>query len=147
MKVRASILIWKGNAYIPTMAPCENGLWSIIEPVIVTKPEMETLLPSIEEIIESNLNQQVVPDDNKRSNPILNATKARSWYKLAETGASYLIDWTDDQITINMTLPGKKNKFMFDKDKIKQFPSDTSIRDILSVILDDIHSRPETLTP
>jgi len=149
MKVRVSILIWKGNAYIPTMAPYEYGAWIKKDPVIISSPELEKLIPAIEEIITSNLTQQTVLGDDveKRIDPILHATKARSWYKLAETGASYLIDWTDNQITVNMTLPGKKNKFQFDKDKIKQFPSDTSLRDILSVILDDLHSRPEALTP
>ena len=149
MNVRVSILIWKGNAYIPTMAPYEYGAWIQKDPVIISKPKMETLNPAIEEIIKCNLNQPMVMGDEieNRADPILKATKARSWYKLAETGASYLIDWTDDLITVNMTLPGKKNKFLIDSDKTREFQSDTKLDDILEVILADIESRPEALTP
>ena len=149
MKASASILVWKGNAYLPTLAPYEHGGHIDVDPVIITTPDMENLIPAIEKSLERNSNQKTIQADYDVSSksPMLNATKARSWYKLADTGASYAIDWTDDLITVYMTLPGKKNKFMFDRDKTQEFPPDTSIKDILTVILNDIHSRPEALTP
>jgi len=149
MKVRASILFWKGNAYLPTMAPYEYGGWVKIGPVIITSPNMENLVPAIEENMKINMKQQTVMGDDVDNSvdPILDATKARSWYKLAETGASYLINWTDDQIKVYMTLPGKKNKFQLDNDKTQELPADTHIEDILTVILDDLKSRPEALSP
>jgi hypothetical protein len=149
MNVSVSILIWKGNAFIPTLAPHEYGGKLSVDPVIITTPDLENLIPAIEESIERNLNQKTIQADRDVDNgdPILSATKARSWYKLAETGASYLISWTDDQIIVYMSMEGKKNKLQFDKDKIQEFPSNTKLENILQVILDDLKSRPAAILP
>ena len=149
MKSRVSILVWKGNVYIPTMAPFEYGGWVSVDPVIITKPNFDDLIPAINEITEKNLNQLTLQTDDIKDliDPLLHATNAKSWHQLAETGAAYLIDRDDDQIIVNITLPGKKHKFQFDNEKTEILPPDTSLENILEIILDDIHSRPELFIP
>lgn len=111
--MRVNILVWHGNVYIPTLAHSEYGGWIKVEPVIITKPVLEKMLPAIKESLANNLNQSVVKvtEDKGRKDPVLDINKAKSWNKIAETGASYSIVWQDDLIRVSMTMEGKKNKF------------------------------------
>jgi hypothetical protein len=79
----------------------------------------------------------------KLRSPLLSATKARSWKELAQTGASYGIDWTDQRIRVDMSYRDKQGRWQNDPAKVRLFPLETALEDVLAVILADIHTRPE----
>ncbi len=83
-----------------------------------------------------------------RNDPILKATKARSWKALAQEGLSYSIWWLPDADEVQIILPkvDKKGRFapLMDEDKawrVVHFPKDTPIEELAEFIIEDIHKR------
>jgi hypothetical protein len=145
MRRNVSIVVWQGKAYIPVSTQLELGGWLDQDPVYKTDLNMESMRSAIENVLQaqdSDLSSAVDEERKKKKDPILRATKAKSWYELAKTGASYSIDWLEDMIRVDMTYPGAKHKFQFDPDKTQEFSTNTKLTNILAVILEDIKSRP-----
>lgn len=81
----------------------------------------------------------------KRKDPVLAATKAKSWKQLALNGASYTIGWTEKQVRIDMSRLNKKGVWEYDLEKVRILPPDTPLEQIVEIILADIKTRPEIL--
>lgn len=145
-KQSVSIVVWHGKAYLPVKARLESGLWMDLEPVHVADLNTESLLSAIEKVLiagHPRLPNPTQEEMRQREDPILKATGARSWKELARSGASYSISWTEGGIQVNMSRLDRKGKWEWDPEKMRAFPPDTSLREVLAVILEDIQSRPE----
>lgn len=80
-----------------------------------------------------------------RKDPILAASGARNWKQMAKTGASYSIDWTEKEVHIDMSRLNKNGVWEYDPEKKRILPPDTSIEEIVEIILEDVETRPEVL--
>ena len=141
-----SIYVWHGKAYLPAIAQDESGVFVVTDPVYIANLDPEELLAAAETVL--SMGHPHVPrptreEVHKRRDPVLTATKARSWKELARTGASYTADWTDREIRVDMSRLDKKGRWEYDPNKVRLFPPDTPLLEIVAVILEDIQSRPE----
>lgn len=142
------IYVWLGKAYLPVQGRFESGIWVDLEPVYASDLSTEGLVATIEKVL--TVGHPLLPNPTKqewqeRKDPVLAATKARSWKALARRGMSYSIGWTDDQIRVDMSMVDNKGRWQFDPEKVCIFPIDTDLQTIANVILEDIRSRPELL--
>lgn len=140
------IYVWRGKAYLPVQAQFESGVFVDVEPVYVTGLSMEELLSSVKKVLAAGhprLPNPTREEMQQRKDPVLAVTKARNWKELARTGASYTIGWTDEQIRVDMSRLDRKGRWEYDPEKMHTFPPDTPLQEILTVILEDIRSRPQ----
>jgi len=140
------IYIWMGKAYLPVQGRFDSGIWVDLEPVYVADATTEDLASAIEKVLATGHPQ--LPDPTKgewqkRRDPVLAATKARNWKALAREGVSYSIGWTEDQIRLDMSMVDNKGRWQFDPAKMRILPLGTSVHDLVTLILEDIKSRPE----
>lgn len=145
MKV-VGIYVWRGKAYVPVEAQFESGIFVDIEPVYTADLNTEELLAAVKVVLKAGHPRLPTPtreEMQQRKDPVLATTKARSWKELAKTGAAYTIDWTDKEIRVNMSRLDKKGRWEYDPEKMRIFPPDTPLNDIITVIFEDIRSRPE----
>lgn len=141
-----SIYVWHGKAYLPVQAQFESGVFVAIEPVYTANLNAEDLLAAVKMVLAAGhprLPNPTREEMQQRKDPVLAATKARSWKELARTGAAYTTDWTDKEIRVDMSRLDKKGRWEYDPEKMRTFPPDTPLQDIVAVILEDIQSRPE----
>jgi hypothetical protein len=144
------IVVWRGKAYFPAPGRFPSGIYADIEPVYVAELELGDLIAAAEKIIAlgiSQLPEVTVEEWRKRSDPILKATQASSWKELARTGASYGIGWTDQRVRVDMSYRDKQGRWQNDPAKVRIFPPDTPLADVIAVVLADIRTRPEVLAP
>jgi len=141
-----SIVIWQGKAYVPGQARIEAGMWMDVEPVYVSEIELGSLKVAVEKVLSFGhplLPTPTQEDIKRMKSPLLAATKARSWKDLARAGASYGVDWTDQHVRVDMSYRDKQGRWQNDPAKVRTFPLDTPLEEVLAVILEDIRSRPE----
>jgi hypothetical protein len=144
--VVVSICVWRGKAYLPVKAQLESGPFVDIEPVYTADLNVEELLSAVKKVLAAGhppLPNPTPEEWRKRKGPILRATKARNWKELARIGTSYGIAWTDKGIRVDMSRLDKRGRWEWDPAKTRTFPPDTSLQDVIAVILEDIQSRPE----
>ncbi|MGQ9601034.1 MAG: hypothetical protein ACUVWZ_16700 [Anaerolineae bacterium] len=140
------IYVWRGKAYLPVQAQFESGVFVDIEPVYVTGISLKELLSSVKKVLAAGhprLPNPTREEMQQRKDPVLAATKARSWKELARTGAAYTIGWTDKETRVDMSRLDKKGRWEYDPGKVRILPPDTPLEDIIAVILEDIRSRSE----
>jgi hypothetical protein len=143
-----NICVYRGKAYLPVQARFESGIWADVEPVFTSTLEVNELIVAIQKVIKAG--HPLLPEPTReewqaRKDPMLSATKARSWKALAKNGASYSIYQKDDEIRVDMSYTDKKGRWQNDPQKVHLFPRNTSLKDIVKIILDDVRSRPEVL--
>lgn len=143
-----SIVVYRDKAYLPVLARLESGMGVLTEPVFTAELKVDKLVAAIKKVIEAR--QQTLPDPTreewqKRQDPVLAATRARSWKALARNGASYGIEQTDNTIRVDMSYTDKKGRWQNDPEKVRLFSKDTSLEEVVEVILADVRSRPEVL--
>ncbi len=137
------IYIWKGKAYMPLQAQAESGFYVLTEPVFVSELERGGLLRALRDVLSRG--HPRVPDPPFRGpgvdkDPLLAATGARSWKELARSGFYLAIAWTDRAIRIDRSKPDDKGRWIDDPEKVRLLSPDTTLEDLVTVILDDIHS-------
>jgi hypothetical protein len=140
------IYVWQGKAYLPVQARTELGVWMDTEPVYVADVTTEELLSAVQKILMAGHLQVPHPtreEWRRHKDPVLTATGARNWKELARTGASYSIRWNDEGIRVSMSRLDKDGKWEFDPEKLRVFPPNTALEDIVAVILEDVRLRAE----
>jgi len=140
------IVVWHGKAYLPVQARLESGAWMDLEPVYIADLNIESLSSVIKKVLAAGhpyLPNPTQEEMRRRKSPILAATGARNWKELAKAGASYSIDWTDKEIQVSMSRLDKRGRWEWDPEKMRAFPPDTPLQEIVATILEDIRSRPE----
>jgi len=140
----ASVIIYKDQAYVPIQGLVEEGpFYLCIEPVTPTNLDQwelaQALLASYE--FGNPVTEAVDYKEYQKLDPILKASKARSWKQLAKQGASYGIEWLNDKVTVYMSKLDSKGRFVDDLEKQHQFSSDVDMEVIASVILEDYSLR------
>lgn len=147
MKVTVvGIYVWRGKAYLPVQGQFESGIYVDLEPVYVAELTLDGLMAAVQKVVAAGIPRLPEPTEEewrKRKSPILTATKARNWKELARAGASYDIVWRETQIRVNMSRLDKQGRWEFDPTKVRIFPPDTPLEEIIAVILADIRTRPE----
>lgn len=143
---KLTICVWRGKAYLPGHGQFPSGIYALVEPVHVADLTIESLISASEAILApdiASLPEVTTEEWRKRSDPLLKATKAGSWKELARTGALYTVNWIMDQIVVDMSYRDKQGRWQNDPTRVRTFPLDTQLEDVLAVILEDIHSRLE----
>lgn len=143
------IYIWHGKAYLPIQAQLESGAFMDIEPVYTAGLNAEELIIAVKRVLAASHPRWPHPTQEemrKRKDPVLAASGARNWKELARSGAAYDISWTDKEIRVEMSRLDRQGRWEWDPAKRRIFPPNTSLREIIEVILEDIQSRPELRT-
>jgi hypothetical protein len=142
-----NIIIWKGKAYLPNFSEYKSGIIVQIPPVYVANLDVDELQAAIEKILSTE--RIVLPDPTleewkNRRDPILDATKAKSWKELAKRGASYGLVWTEQGIRLDVSRLDKKGRWESDPNKEKTFYPGFPLNDILRIIIEDINTKFQT---
>ncbi len=136
--------VWRGKAYLPVQARYEIGGSMDVEPVYVADLTAEDLMEAIEKVLGHPRMPALTREEIRhRADPVLKATGARSWKELSQTGASYVIGWSDKETRIDMSRLDKKGRWEYDLAKIKILSSNAPLKDIAAIIMGDIRTRPE----
>lgn len=147
-----NVIFYKGRLFVPTEGITPSGVRKAIEPVHVAEFEKEALARAMQAALEAGLPQveEIPYSEYKKHDPILKATKARSWKALAREGLAYSIHWPPDTEEVQVILPKVDEKGRFaplmaaDKTwRIVRFPPDTSLEELAEFILEDIRKRTE----
>ena len=141
-----SIFVWRGRAYVPVQAQYESGIFTSVEPVLsvdLTLGELTSAVGTVLAAGHPHLPNPTRDEAQKRNDPVLMAAKASTLKKMMSAGASYGIAWTNKEVRVDMSRLDKKGRWEFDPAKVRVFPSDTPLEEVLAVILEDIRSRPE----
>lgn len=143
-----NIYIYRGRAYLPTQAIFESGIWVDMQPVLTSALNAEELVAAIMKVIEAGhptLPEPTPKEWQRRKDPVLAATKARSWKALAREGAAYAVQVTDNEIRVDMSYTDQKGRWRFSNEKARIFALDTPLTEVAKAILEDVRSRPEVL--
>jgi hypothetical protein len=146
--VSADVYIRKGKAYVATIGDCEIAD-IVTEPIYTINLTLDELVEAIEKIYHAGTPKLPRPPGDKLYNipqPLLKIMKVSSWKKLAQGGTIYGIIWYSKEILLTYYKNDKKGRFVPDMPKERHLPSDTDIRQIAQVILEDALSRPELLS-
>ena len=141
MNWTASVVIHRNKAYVPMNARMESGVYLLEEPIIAADLTVDDLNDALQRIRELGNPVVHTPDIKTRRDPLLLATRARSWKQLAREGAAYGFDWTDKEVRLDMSKVDRQGRFVDDPDKTRRFPPDVPMREIAEAILQDWHSR------
>lgn len=141
----AGIYIWQGKAYVPTYGRVVGGGPFVeIEPVFTVELVKDQMVRVIKSALAAghppapNLSAQ---ERDRRVSPILVATGARNWSDLYRKAVTYTIEWGPNGVFLEHSRRAPKGGWEFDPEKRQQFAPDTSIEDIVDVILHDIEAR------
>lgn len=146
MSIRmVGIIVLHGKAYIPSLAETPSGLLLQVGPVLVVDFEEGELADAIERTSLSH--RPITPDLTreewkKRKDPVLTATKVKSWKELAEKGASFGLEWTSKGIRLDIPRLDRKGRWEIDPNAVTMFPSNTAIKEIVKIIIENFNSRP-----
>jgi hypothetical protein len=140
------IIIWNNQAYIPSTVECYSGIVIQVEPVYVTGLDAKQITSAAQKVL-SSLDEQVrIPDPTpnewkNRKDPILMATKAKSWKVLARYGHSYGIGWLEQGIRLTFSRLDKKGRWEVDSEKTRIYPLTTPLDEIVKVVLEDFRRK------
>lgn len=143
------IYVWRSKAYIPVQDQYESGIFVGTEPIYIVELKSNDLVRAVKSVKEKG--HKRIPDPKsreevlKRKDPVLAATKAKSWKQLARNGASYTIGWTEKEIRIDMSRVNNRGVWENDLQKLKMLSPNTPLENIVGIILEDIKTRPEVL--
>lgn len=138
------VIIYRNKAYVPTTAQMEAGPYWAVAPVHSSNLTVEELAQIIE--MATKTGNPIVPTPTREEfqrhrDPILEAIGLKSWKNLAKDGASYGIEFQDDQVTLYTSKVDNKGRFVHDPTKTQQLQKDVDIRDIASIIIADWNAR------
>ena len=143
----AHILLRKGKAYLPTEGQVEGGgAFVQIDPVLITEIASDAIAEALAQIaaIGHPTIPNILRDEWKqRKDPLLTATRVRSWSALARTSASYNITWESHQITLMLHALDAKGRFAATPERAKIFTESVSLRELAEHIVTDVAQLPQ----
>lgn len=136
------VIIWNERAYIPSTVECYSGIVIQVEPVYSVDLNVSEISKYIQKVLSSLDQQARIPDPTRdewkrRKDPVLAATKAKSWKNLAQAGHGYGIGWLEKAIRLTVNQRDKKGRWEINPEKTRLFPLGTPLEDIVATILDD----------
>lgn len=144
MDVLVSVIIFDERAYLPTKEHMEGGGHISNDPVLEAVLSRTGLTNAIPSAVDVGNPEIPYPDEKelqKRGDPTLRATGAKSWKEMARKGASYTLDWYDDSVEFSASKLDAKGRWVEDPEKTKKLPADTPVAELAQMILDDWNSR------
>jgi hypothetical protein len=145
-----SIDIRYGKAYVPVKAIFGTGTFVITTPIYVADLTLEGLTDAVE---KARSHGHPRPPESAwddlvgAKSPLLKATKARSWRELYRTGVSYTIYWSGQNQEVRVYMPHPDRPHDPAKHRRVTLPITTPLKEIITLILEDVRSRPELLHP
>lgn len=140
LKHTVSIIVWNNMAYFPTQCQTEAGFFVDCEPVISSSPNINGMMTAVQDSLKRGHPQIPTPERHEwkeHESVILKATGARSWKALAKNGRAFGIDWTDQNIILEIDRVDSKGRWEPDLEKRREFPLDTPLENILSLVLEE----------
>ena len=141
-----SIVLFRGEIYLPTIKKFQSGQPIEVDPVIICGFQREEVKNTIEIIL--NGQKDLMPDPKswneifQQSNqPMLRATKTRSWKKMTSESTSYLVTFSEQDISISISQLNKKGIQEFPSTLQKVLPRAVPIEEIVEIILKDMTIR------
>jgi hypothetical protein len=148
MPQRVGIIVYGDKAYVPVNARFPSGIYAAIDPVYeadLTAADLGQAVGAAMRHGHPPLPEPTREEWRQRKDPILTATKARSWKELARNGAAYSIDWSTSQVRLDMTRRDDKGRWQNDPQKVRLLPAGTPLEEILELILADAAQQLEVL--
>ena len=142
----AQLIVRKRKGYVPVMAKNRDGAYILVDPIYCVNLDAEEITGALEKAIAAGhppFPDVTAEEWRKRVDPTLKAAKVKSWKKLAQGGASCALDWARDEVTVFMSRLDRQGRFVDDPAKKRVLPKDTSLRELVEIIMEDIRSRPE----
>jgi hypothetical protein len=138
----ASVIIHRSKAYIPVEAEIEGGPYVAIDPVFISNLLEDDMVEAFEKVIAAGhpkIDPPATPSEwRRRRDPVLAATRVRSWRQLDKESAFYGIWWHDGQVTLYLHPLDQDRAPLMVRDRVRTFPADTSLRTIVKTILTDV---------
>ncbi len=140
------IVIWDNKAYVPSTARYHNGIYTNIEPIFITQPSIDELVPIVKSVIEKE--PILLPDPSReevkeRYELLPKITGARNWKRLCQNGINYVIGRHEENITLTMSRLDSKGRWEYDPNKQREYPKDTPLTIVVQDILKDLAVRPK----
>lgn len=142
------IIIWNNRAYFPSTVKCYSGIIIQVEPVYDTNLDVVEMVKAVNKVLSSLENQARIPDPThnewkNRKDPVLTATKAKSWKAIAKNGYSYGIEWLEQDVCLTFSRLDKRGRWEIDTEKARKYALDTPLDEIVQAILDDLEKKPK----
>lgn len=145
MSIDSAVIIIKNDkVFIPVLGKTKSGLYIDNEPVFICDVDKGQILENIKNVYDIGhpLLQILNSSDRKEHEKVmLKATGARSWKELGRTGICYTLGW-GNQLVVTFSRLDKRGRWEYDPNKTKKLALDTSIEEVIQLILDDYYSRP-----
>jgi hypothetical protein len=141
-----ALYVWQGKAYVPAQGRIEfGGPFVDIEPVLEVDLVNHDIVRAIKTILK--IGHPIIPTPSReelkvRRDPILALTRAGNWNELYRNGANYTIEWIPKGIKLLITQQGTRDGWEFDSAKNREFALNTTLDNIVDVIMADIETRP-----
>jgi hypothetical protein len=142
----ATIYVCNGVAYLPTQNRYETEQAVDINPVYVCDLHQSQIVGVLEKILNTQKVRLPKPESmtyiyQQASKVILNATKKRSWMQLAKDCCVYMVTWRQEETIISASQLDKNGRFEFPTSLQKRYPSNTTLGELVNIILDDLKTR------
>ena len=140
------LIVRKQKGYVPVVARDDDGLYILVDPVFTVNLDAAEITAAFEKALAAGhppFPDVTAEEWRKRVDPTLRAAKVKSWKKLAEGGAAYVLSWFQDVVRVDMSRLDRQGRFGDDLSKRRVLPKDTPLRELVEIIMEDIRSRPE----
>jgi hypothetical protein len=140
----ANIFIWGGKAYLPVLGKTEVGFFWDAGPLLTAELTVESLTSALEEIVKNGNPPMRHPTqaEFRKLTPVQKALGMRSWKKMAQVGViCCVIYWAQDKIGVAFSPQDAQDIQEIDYAHQKEFPLDTSLRDIAEFVLQEVSAR------
>lgn len=139
------ITIYNKKAYIIVNAKVEGGGYLQVEPCYISNLTLEEIIHNLNKVIVKGhpKHPPLKPGFFKTyKDPLLNATKLKSWKAVAKESAAYTLVWQEDKIILYLHALDEKGRFTTKQDRTMNFPIETDLKYIVKIILDDVKKIP-----
>ena len=126
-----------------------SGIFTSVEPVLSVNLTLGELTSAVGTVLATEEGHPHLPNPTrdeaqKRNDPVLMAAKASTLKERMSGGGleQDFMEWQGRRCRI-CHVYDKKGRWEFDPAKVRVFPLDTPLGEVLAVVLEDIRSRPE----
>lgn len=144
MIIRTFIIIRKNKAFIPVLGKTDSGLFVGINPIFVTKVEINEIKDALLQVNDlGHPRVQILTSEDRKfhAKTMLRATGAKSWKELGRTGYCYTLSGNEKSGYLYISRLDEKGRWEYDPEKEHAFSLDTPIENVIQIIIDDYHSR------
>lgn len=149
--ISADLFIKNNKAFIPTIAEVKDKYGSyLMAPVQTCSLDLKELSTELKKalykekiLISPKQRDELLELKKKRKDPLLKILNSSSWRNLAQTSALYSIQPDKEETEWNIYLSEFSKRGAYRK--LRNFPIDTPIEELVKFILDDVKKFPHVL--